>query len=236
MAEIITEEQPRIKFSTHARGTFTLQAPSDELQSLIVLMEKMEELGAAPVLNDGKVGGNCGISWSLADKVAGSEPDMLVSKSGKEAGAMLQPQDFVRLRCFDRVAWAAEYSAVSADVRPSSDSPLLNACLCSDKARNYGWQHVPRVAIHGHALAEGEGGSPDVAHTLHGDCAVSRGPTRDAAQPQPCAKSGAAPAALLNGSHNCFLAWHAIDFSCWADMCIGMSTLGTRSQPRFSLF
>jgi hypothetical protein len=177
-------------------------------------MHKMEELGAAPVLNDGKVGGNCGISWSLADEAAGSEPDMLVSKSGKEAGAMLQPRDFVRLRSFDRVAWAADYSSVSADVRPSSDSPLLNACLCSDKARNYGWQHVPRVAIHGHALAEGEGRLPDVAYTLHGDCAISSRSTQDAVQPQPCDTSHAAPAALLNGSHNRFLAWPAICCSC----------------------
>lgn len=33
----------------------------DSLQALVLLMKRMEQLGAAPLLNDNLVGGNCGI-------------------------------------------------------------------------------------------------------------------------------------------------------------------------------
>lgn len=62
MEEVVTEEQPRIKFQCQRQGDcepLSLDTPG--LQDLIKLCQRMEELGAAPVLNDGLVGGNAGI-------------------------------------------------------------------------------------------------------------------------------------------------------------------------------
>lgn len=58
MAEIITEEQPRIKYTTHyvgELGNVTAFDPNGELAKLSALMSEMESLGAAPILNDGQV-------------------------------------------------------------------------------------------------------------------------------------------------------------------------------------
>lgn len=72
-------------------------------------------------------------------------------------GYQLQPGDFVLVTSFDRTAWAAEYGSTDPELRPSSDSPLLVAAL-SCGGTEYGWAEAPHVVLHGHALADGEGG------------------------------------------------------------------------------
>jgi hypothetical protein len=63
MAELITEEQPRIKFGCEWVGACDPLTPdtTPELARLLALCQRMEALGAAPVLNDGLVGGNAGL-------------------------------------------------------------------------------------------------------------------------------------------------------------------------------
>jgi hypothetical protein len=43
------------------QGSCSLPPDTPELQALAALMARMEHLGAAPLLGDGAVGGNCGI-------------------------------------------------------------------------------------------------------------------------------------------------------------------------------
>jgi hypothetical protein len=59
--------------------------------------------------------------------------------------------------------------------RPSSDTPLLIACLSGSSAARHHWSSQPRVALHGHALAEGPGAHtaavalhPTSTYGLHG--------------------------------------------------------------------
>jgi hypothetical protein len=181
-AELITEENPRIKFALTRSGTFALTAEqtSSEIAALCALLARVEASGAAPVLNDGKVGGNCAICESLATAAtttsssgggggngeaaapapsSSSSTALLVSRSGKSAGVALTPGDFVRVRAFDRKSWGAEFESRDADTRPSSDTPLLWACLSPGACEQYGWHERPRVALHGHALATGKGGA-----------------------------------------------------------------------------
>jgi hypothetical protein len=84
---------------------------------------------------------------------------VLVSRSGKAAGALLQPADWARVTRFDRGTWSACYESSAPDIRPSSDTPLLQSCLLGDQCKaRYGWGQSPNIALHGHALAEGAGG------------------------------------------------------------------------------
>ncbi|GFR48982.1 hypothetical protein Agub_g11000, partial [Astrephomene gubernaculifera] len=169
MAELITEDQPRIKFSTSFVGhNICNMSLSAEVGELSRLMAQMERMGAAPILNDGQVAGNCAISPRIlqlpsidttdGSKHTASGPESLavVSMSGKPPGHLLDPStDFVLVTNFDRALWAAEYRSRDASVRPSSDSPLLVAALAH--GFDYGWSEQPAVVLHGHALAEGEG-------------------------------------------------------------------------------
>jgi hypothetical protein len=219
MAEVITEDQPRIKFRLRRTGAFALPAAaaSDQLAHLCGLMAEMEAAGAAPILDDGKVGrvvpqyacvsrsspddavvmvvnhsptspdrvnqvgGNCAMVLSLASNGAHGPPpaaaatgssittssttsststsstSILVSRSGKAPGARLTPPCFVRVTAFDRSNWAADFESRDEETRPSSDSPLLWACLAPAAAELYGWGRRPRVALHGHALESGAG-------------------------------------------------------------------------------
>ncbi|KIY94972.1 hypothetical protein MNEG_12989 [Monoraphidium neglectum] len=186
MAELITPEQPRIKFGLRRVGTHEVAEAraSRELRALCELMLQMEAAGAAPVLNDGKVGGNCALDEDLAldmgpqaSRPVGPEVQaaatgcrasasgtgdshaaaILVSRSGKAPGAALAAEDFARVCAFDRAAWAADYQSPSEALRPSADTPLLWACLAPGAREAYGWTARPRVAFHGHALESGAG-------------------------------------------------------------------------------
>ena len=102
MAEVISEAQPRIKFAMQRTGSFDLGAAvdlggacssgrsgggggGDQLAALCALMGRVEAAGAAPVLCDGKVGGNCAVARSLllpGDGDAGAS-----SSGGGDGGA-----------------------------------------------------------------------------------------------------------------------------------------------------
>lgn len=95
MAELITEEQPRIKFQLIRDGTFSIPS-SEELMKLSSLMKEMEEWGACPILNDGKVGGNCAIKLShivmmmmMKKKEGASDDDQVGTKLCSSMSAMM---------------------------------------------------------------------------------------------------------------------------------------------------
>lgn len=159
MGEVISEEQPRIKFETRCEGEVIIPS-HPELLHLARLQGRLEELGVIPILNDGLVGGNCAMrapepTQTPAAAAATGATAILVSKSGKAPLVALRPEDFVLLMRFDRATWSAAYKSAAPGVRPSSDSPLHAAALSPDCCQRYGWGRAPRVAVHGHALAEG---------------------------------------------------------------------------------
>lgn len=184
MAEVIGPDAPRIKFA--ARRTGELQLPAAALPSLLqlaALMQRLEARGFIPILGDGLVGGNCAMvapatgsggyvdsSSANASSTAGGGSRcsalqvVLISRSGKPPGHVLQAGDWVLLQRFDPASWSAEYQSASEAARPSSDAPLHAAALGPGAAERYGWPEAPAVAVHGHALAEGPGGcAPGVA-------------------------------------------------------------------------
>ena len=173
MAEIISEEQPRIKFQSNYAGNYDILNPemNAERLKLANLQSKLEALGVIPVLNDGLVGGNCSIRASLelpldviiqpdsGDDLLSTNQNtnIFISKSGKDPGATLTIPDFVLLTNFDRSQWTATYKSQNINTRPSSDAPLHAATLDLTSCSRYGWSRCPRVAVHGHALEQGEG-------------------------------------------------------------------------------
>eukprot|EP00775_Hariotina_reticulata_P004374 gene4374-4627_t len=112
----------------------------------------MERLGAAPVLNDNLVGGNCGL---LVDVPNLDRPALFISRSGKPPDLHLTAGDFVEVTSFDVSSWKACYRSSDSGLRPTSDTPLLHACLAGGSQSRHLWSSQPRVAIHGHSLAEG---------------------------------------------------------------------------------
>ncbi|CAJ1453026.1 unnamed protein product [Effrenium voratum] len=84
-----------------------------------------------------------------------TEEMLLVSRSGKAAGALPCAADFVAVRSFSRDAWSCDFSA-SPGVQPTSDTPLHWACLLRAPAE-FQWPSRPKVSLHGHALAEKAG-------------------------------------------------------------------------------
>lgn len=169
MAEIISEEQPRIKFQSNYLGDHDIlnSEIESEILQLANLQSKLEDLGVIPILSDGLVGGNCALraselSSSPADASnpeggSNDHTNIFISKSGKDPGVTLTLNDFVLLTSFDRNQWAASYKSANPNTRPSSDAPLHFAALVSDSCSRYGWSQTPRVAVHGHALAENAG-------------------------------------------------------------------------------
>ena len=161
MPELISEDQPRIKFQTTWKGKhIAISQHSTELDHLAKLQMRLETLGVIPILNDGLVGGNCAMRSAATSSSLDQRTDydgIYVSKSGKAPGAILTRKDFVLLTSFDRDSWSAEFKSPSSDVRPSSDAALHAAALRSNCNQSYNWERIPQVAVHGHALAEGAG-------------------------------------------------------------------------------
>jgi hypothetical protein len=120
-----------------------------QLQELGELQKYLEDVGVIPVLNDGFVGGNCAM-------LLGKDNHLFVSKSGKPPHASLGFSDFVQVEDFDENTWSAKYKSKDMFTCPSSDTPIHVAALLNG-AQNWGWSEVPKVAVHGHALAEGRG-------------------------------------------------------------------------------
>lgn len=166
----------RVKFTARRTGGVQAIPPHTQarLRELAALMERLEQHGLVPVLDDDLVGGNCatiaaGDESAAAQPAAGhgggSSPDdpgwppgsLLVSRSGKAPGAVLGDADWVLLTRFDTSAWAAEFRSAGDACRPTSDAPLHAAALGAGAAGRYGWARAPAVAVHGHALAAGEG-------------------------------------------------------------------------------
>lgn len=148
---------PRIKFAARRTGDLQLATEPRPLSQLSALMQRLEECGLVPVLDDGLVGGNAAIAASSCAPLqrhakAGS---IVVSRSGKDPGAPLCLRDRVLLTGFDPQAWAADYQSANEAARPTSDAPLHAAALGPGATERYGWAAAPCVAVHGHALAAG---------------------------------------------------------------------------------
>jgi hypothetical protein len=107
----------------------------DALHRLCQILVRLELLGATPVLPDGLIGGNGALRVG--------EHVLFVTPSGKRAGTVLTPMDFVLVESFSSTKWEAHYRSNTPNVRPSSDTPLLwNATLTDQR----------HAAVHGHAL------------------------------------------------------------------------------------
>lgn len=164
MPEVITEELPRIKFKVERLGAFNLNESAtpplhsyEQLLQLSQLQHLLEEHGVIPILNDGLVGGNCAMNSNTAG--IDSENGIVVSKSGKRPKNRLSLRDFVLVTDFDRRrdVWTACFKSIDENTKPTSDTPLHFAALAPGCSERYSWTEEPKVAVHGHALAEGQG-------------------------------------------------------------------------------
>jgi len=113
---------------------------------LAVAVKLLESSGAAPIAEDGKVGGN------VAARIVASDVDFLVvSKSGKLSGVPVSIEDdFCIVTEFDPVKWSLNFYAKNSSVLPTSDAPLHHAVLHA--AAEFRWDEMPYVSLHGHAL------------------------------------------------------------------------------------
>jgi len=109
-------------------------------------LQLLEQSGAAPVAEDGKVAGN------VATRIVADGLDFLVvSKSGRLSGqAASVEDDFCIVTEFDPVQWSLTYYANDSSTLPTSDAPLHHAALHT--SREFHWDETPYVALHGHAL------------------------------------------------------------------------------------
>ena len=105
----------------------------------------MEKGGAAPVMYDGKVGGN----GSCILPVDGKQL-FIVSKTGKLSGKMNIHNDLCIVESFNAQTWTAEYYSPDQNVRPTSDSPMHYAAF--NLNQRFDWSEYPTAALHGHAL------------------------------------------------------------------------------------
>lgn len=153
--QALQEGGPRIKFTTKRVVDPTVLTGLTEeagevygmLTDLSELLSEMEQYGAAPVLPDGKVGGNAAVMVPISR----GKTLLLVSRSGKTAGQQLTPSDWCAIRAFSYREWHCQYTSTHPDVRPSSDTPLLAESLLYGPDA-FGWPERPVVALHGHAL------------------------------------------------------------------------------------
>lgn len=106
-----------------------------------------EELGAAPVCADGKVGGNGAL---LCD-----DGSIVVSRSGRIAGSSFDATQFVRVLSFDRSNWTATYESSCDSIKPSSDTPLLWHAL-KYAPEQFHWENKPKFVLHGHTCETAE--------------------------------------------------------------------------------
>mmetsp|Transcript_19446 Transcript_19446/g.29231 ORF Transcript_19446/g.29231 Transcript_19446/m.29231 type:complete len:276 (+) Transcript_19446:65-892(+) len=152
----ILEGQPRVKFQVERIDDVTLPQP-EEWKPLARALETSEALGAAPVCpREGFVFGNGAVLCSNGDSV-------IVSKSGRCAGVEFTKSQFVRVVNFDNNTWKATYGGIikeesaagDAQIKPSSDTPLLwNALVVAPK--KFSWKLKPKFVLHGHSCASKE--------------------------------------------------------------------------------
>ncbi|KAI0215586.1 hypothetical protein LSAT2_032348 [Lamellibrachia satsuma] len=149
----------RVKFSARWKGTiqeFFLERPSAKstfettAKKLSEALSIIEQTGAAPVMPDGKVGGN-GAARLLVD----GQSYFMVSKSGKAAGCRMKAYtDMCIVHNFCKTDWAVDYWSCDDTVLPTSDTTLHCAALTADETN--GWSERPMAALHGHAVATEE--------------------------------------------------------------------------------
>lgn len=137
----LTAGQERVKFQCERVGdakqhSILASQFSAEIAQLGGALALLEDLGATPVCADGKIGGNG------AMLVGDSSELMLVSRSGKSSGAVLDAKNFCFVSAFIHANWSARYVA-SDGMKPSSDTPLLWTAL------HQTWSTRPVVALHG---------------------------------------------------------------------------------------
>ena len=146
-----------MKFSSQWTGSvqsFLQRLPQDmkskyhmELKDMADALWELEDTGAAPILPDGKVGGNAAFRLIMAD----NEEVIVLSKSGKTSGQNFNiDEDVCVVTNFNTDTWCAEYLSTSIDVLPTSDSPMHHAALSAHK--QFHWSEMPNAILHGHAL------------------------------------------------------------------------------------
>jgi len=116
------------------------------VRELADAVQLLEQSGAAPVAEDGKVAGN------VAARIVMNDRDFLiVSKSGKLSGQPVSvADDFCVVAEFDPEQWSLSFYASSSSTLPTSDAPLHRAALHA--AAEFHWDETPYVSLHGHAL------------------------------------------------------------------------------------
>lgn len=147
---------PRVRYSAHWKGTIpswlqdlpeeTQQLYKSELKAMSDALWELEVTGAAPVLPDGRVGGNAAFRIPMN----GQKDAMVVSKSGKLNGVHFQPEDACVVTSFNHDEWSSDYFAISEDQLPTSDTPMHYAALYAHE--KYSWMERPDALLHGHAL------------------------------------------------------------------------------------
>eukprot|EP00667_Euglena_gracilis_P018643 EG_transcript_19845 len=141
---------PRIKYGAVRAGPSPAFLGDERLwRPLSDALHLLEQLGAAPVLPDGKVGGNLAALTPAEAPV--DESGIIVSRSGKEAGKMSLANDFTVVKGFNAETWTGTFLSHSEDAKPSSDTPLLWHALKVAPGR-FGWPQQPQVALHGHSF------------------------------------------------------------------------------------
>lgn len=137
MAETIGDG-PRVKFEARYRGH---AEPWPDAAGLAAAMAELEAEGCCPVLDDGLAAGNAALR---------AQGRMLATASGRRPGPT-DSRDLVEVERFDSAAWAVDYRARSAALRPTSDTPLHWAVLMDPGAAPPG-SPAPAVSLHGHVL------------------------------------------------------------------------------------
>ena len=143
----------RIKFSLNHVGNLEIFSgfPHEAMTTLSGALHELEISGAAPILPDGKVGGNVGCLLEYQGQYV-----LLASRSGKEAGHKLDTDEFCVVTEFNRESWGANFHSKSEEYNPTSDTPLLWFALV-EAHKKFNWVKQPKVALHGHALAFHDG-------------------------------------------------------------------------------
>jgi hypothetical protein len=147
----LAEGGPRIRFQTNHIGHYVCQH-ENKWKPLAEALKLSEESGAAPVLPDGKIGGNGAILLSSSNNEKGG---ILVSRSGRLANTDFDASDFVKVTRFDAESWTADFYAQDDSIFPSSDTPLLWTALKVAPTR-FQWKQQPRFILHGHSCATQE--------------------------------------------------------------------------------
>lgn len=133
----------RVKFVLNRLGERLLPAlEARAWEPIARTLQMLEELGCFPCMMDGKMAGN--IAVRHADT-------LIVSRSGRRPGG-LSAADLVEVTAFNPIRWRVSYYSATADIEPTSDTPLHWTALM-DLPGRLGWSATPLVSVHGHAIS-----------------------------------------------------------------------------------